>query len=136
MRGVDVAERIADARARMQIDETRVARRLRIAVGHADHGRLLQAEHIVDVVGPVREERQFGRARIAEDLLDAEGAEQVERRLLDGDGLCGLRSLYHEALPFIVGWPSALAVHKSRPPALSLALIENSVPSNSGCTPR
>src|SRR5262249_45488056 len=99
-------------------------------------GSFLQAKHVIDVVGPVGEERQFRRAGIAEHLLDAEGAQQVERRLLDGDGLGGLRRLHHVALPFIVGWPSAFAVHSSRPPALSLALTENSVPSNSGCTPR
>src|SRR5262249_29594084 len=44
---------------------------------------------------------------------------------------------YHVAVPFMVGWPSAFAVHISMPPpALSLALIENSLPSNSGCMPR
>src|SRR5262245_26290199 len=44
---------------------------------------------------------------------------------------------YHVATPFMVGCPSAFAVHKSMPPEpLSLALIENSLPSNSGCTPR
>ena len=43
---------------------------------------------------------------------------------------------YQLAVPFMVGWPSALAVHSSMPPSLSLALIENSLPSNSGCTPR
>ena len=78
VRGVDVAERVADAGRRMQVDEAGVARGLRIAVGHADHGGFLQAQHIVDVVGPVAEERQFGRAGIAEHLLDAERAQQVE----------------------------------------------------------
>ena len=41
------------------------------------------------------------------------------------------------AVPFMVGWPSAFAVQKSMPPLpLSLALIENSLPSNNGCSPR
>ena len=79
----------------MQVDKAGVAGRLRIAVGHADDGSLLQAEHVVDVIGPVVEERQFGRAGIAEHFLDAEGAEQAERRVLDGDRgaavLAGLR---------------------------------------------
>ena len=37
----------------------------------------------------------------------------------------------------VVGCPCAFAVHISRPPEqFSFALIENSLPSNSGCTPR
>ena len=133
--GEDVPERVAEAGRRVQIDEAGVARGLRIAVGHADHARLLQAEHVIDVVGPVGEKRQFGRARIAEDFLDAEGTQQVESGLLDGDRAV-LRRLHHVAVPFMVGWPSALAVHSSSPAPLSLALTENSLPSNSGCTPR
>src|SRR4030088_1572639 len=39
-------------------------------------------------------------------------------------------TVYHVAVPFIVGWPAELAVHNSMPVALSLALIENSLPSN------
>ncbi len=180
MRGIDVAERVADACARMQIDESGIARGLRITVGHADDGGFLQAQHIIDVIGPVGEERQFGRAGIAEHFFDAEGAQQVEGRVLDGDGFvgwcwpaCGMKTsagpysviarrseaiqsrgrdpgllrrfaprndggwCYHVATPFIVGCPSAFAVHISMPPpALSLALIENSLPSNSGCRPR
>ena len=139
MRGVDIAERIADSGRRMQIDEAGIAGRLRIAVGHADAGGFLQAQHIVDITGPVGEERQFGRAGIAEHFFDAEGAQQVEGGVLDGDGFCRfrLRRLRHVATPFMVGCPCAFAVHISRPPLpLSLALIENSLPSNSGCTPR
>ena len=146
----------------MQIDEAGIARGLGVAVGHADHGGFLQAQHIVDIVGPVGEERQFGRAGIAEHFLDAERAQQVERGLLDGDGCggglaqrfaritCGvlygdwipasLRSRndepHHVAVPFIVGWPSEFAVHNSMPAAVSLALTLNSLPSNSGCSPR
>ena len=69
----------------MQIDEPGVAGRLRVAVSHADDGGLLQAEYVIDIVGPVGEERQFGRAGIAEHLLDSERAQQPERGILDGD---------------------------------------------------
>ena len=62
----------------MQIDEAGVAGGLRVAVGHADHGGFLQAQHVVDVVGPVAQERQFGRAGIAEHFFDAERAQQIE----------------------------------------------------------
>ncbi len=75
----------------MQIDEAGIARRLGVAVGHADHAGLLQAEHVVDVVGPVAQERQFGRAGIAEHGVDAERAQQVESGLLDGEGGGGSR---------------------------------------------
>jgi hypothetical protein len=70
----------------MQIDEAGIAGCLRITVGHADHGGFLQAEHIFDVLGPVAQKRQFGRAGIAEHLVDAEGAEQAEGGILDGEG--------------------------------------------------
>ena len=43
---------------------------------------------------------------------------------------------YQVAVPFMVGWPSAFAIHNSMPALVSLALIENSPPSNKGCTPR
>src|SRR6266403_1291651 len=43
---------------------------------------------------------------------------------------------HHVAVPFMVGWPSEFAVHNSMPASVSLALVENSLPSNSGCTPR
>ncbi len=84
--GVDIAERIADAGGRMQIDEAGVAGGLGVTVGHADHGSFLQAQHVIDIVRPVAQERQFGRAGIAEHLADAEGPQQVQRRLFDGDG--------------------------------------------------
>ncbi len=182
----DITHRIADAGRGMQIDEAGVAARLRIAVGHADDGGFLQAQHVVDVVGPVAEERQFGRPGIAEHLLDAERAQQAEGGVLDGGrgvrgfgrfaGQCrvlttSLRGAkrrsnpcfprrwmdcfggachrarvratrwlamtdYHVAVPFMVGWPCEFAVHNSMPAAVSLALTENSLPSNSGCTPR
>ena len=47
-----------------------------------------------------------------------------------------LVSPYQVAVPFMVGCPSAFAIHSSMPALVSLALIENSPPSNNGCTPR
>ena len=117
VRGVDVAERVADAGGRMQIDKTGVAGGLRVAVGHADDGGFLQAQHIVDIVGPVAEERQFGRAGIAEHFLDAERAQQVERGVLDGDGcaggFCGLAGQRHvpQVMP---SFRDAMRKHQTR----------------------
>ena len=115
----------------MQVDKTGVAGGLGVAVGHADHGRFLQTQHVVDIVRPVAQERQFGRAGIAEYFLDAECAQQIERSVLDGDG-----AAHHVAAPFMVGAPSEFAVHNSMPVPVSLALTLNSAPSNNGCTPR
>ncbi len=42
----------------------------------------------------------------------------------------------HVAVPVMVGGAAAFAVHSSMPPAVSLALTENSLPSNQGCRPR
>src|SRR5438094_9872653 len=113
---VDIAERIADAGAGMQIDEAGVAGRLRIAIGHADYAGLLQGEHVLDVVGPVAEERQFGRAGIAEHALDAEGAEQAEGGVLDGERGGGFSWLAgrHEVAPIRIFLYSALALERRR----------------------
>jgi hypothetical protein len=74
----DVAHRVTDARRRVEIDERGVARRLRIAVGHADDHRFLQAQNVTEVAGEIPEQRQFGRAGIAEDRRDPEPAQQIE----------------------------------------------------------
>ena len=74
VRGEDVAHRVADAGRRVQVDEGGVARRLRVAVGHADHDRFLQAEHVAEVGGEVEEQRQLGRARVAEDAAACRSA--------------------------------------------------------------
>src|SRR3954447_15524436 len=87
----------------MQIDEAGIARRLRVTIGHADSARFLKRQHVVDIVGPVAEERQFGRAGIAEHRLDAEGSKQVERGLLDSDGFaCGFAILRHGFRPLLL----------------------------------
>lgn len=63
-----VAQSVAQARCGMQVDEGRITGRLRITVSHADGGCLLEGEDIFDVIGPVVEECQFRRARVAEHL--------------------------------------------------------------------
>ena len=68
---------MADAGRRVQVDERRVPRRLRVAVGHADDDRFLQAEHVAEIVGKVSEQRQLGRAGIAEDRRHPEVAQQT-----------------------------------------------------------
>ena len=57
----------------MQVDHRELAGGLRIAVGHADDGRLLQAEHVTQLVVDRERihQRQFGGAGIAEDDFNA-----------------------------------------------------------------
>ena len=85
-RGEDRAHRVADADRRVQVDEGGVVRRRRVAVGHADHDRFLQAEDVFEVGREVEEERQLGRARVAEDALHAERAQQLQHRIANGRG--------------------------------------------------
>ena len=86
MRGVDVAECVAEAGCGMKIDEAGVAGGLGVTIGHADDGGFLQAEYVIDIVRPVAQERQFRRAGIAEHLADSELPQQIKRRLFDADG--------------------------------------------------
>ncbi len=65
--GEDVAHRMADTGRRVEVDERGVARGLRVAVSHADDDRFLQAEDVAEIVREVAEERQLGRAGVAED---------------------------------------------------------------------
>ncbi|MGY4594380.1 hypothetical protein ACVWXL_002126 [Bradyrhizobium sp. GM22.5] len=65
---------------RVQIDERRSSRGLRIAVCHTDDAGFLQSEHVVDVVGPVAKEGKLGRAGVAENAIDAKGAKHTEGR--------------------------------------------------------
>jgi hypothetical protein len=74
----DSAHRVADARSGVQVDERRPARGLGVAVGHPDDDRLLEAEHVREVLGEVGEHRQLGRTRVAEHRRHPAGAEEVE----------------------------------------------------------
>ncbi len=56
---------------------------LGVAVGHPDHDRLLQAEHVAEVGREVGEHRQLGRARVAEHRRHPVGAEEVEGGFAD-----------------------------------------------------
>ena len=56
----------------------RAAARLRVAVGHPDRHALVEAEHVAEVLGEVGEERQLGRAGVAEHRGHAAGAQHLE----------------------------------------------------------
>lgn len=91
-RRVDVAERMAEPRRRMQVDEGGLAGRLRIAVGHGDDRRFLETQDVADIVWPGVEERQLGGSGIAEHRVDAEAPQQVERHVFHGTGQGGVIS--------------------------------------------
>ena len=79
----DRPHRVADPGRGVQVDDGGLARGLGVAVGHPDHDRLLQAEHVAEVRGEVGEHRQLGRARVAEHRRHPVGAEEVEGRVAD-----------------------------------------------------
>ena len=68
LRVVEHAHGIAEAGRDVQVDDRELAGGLRIAVRHADDRRLLQAEHVAQLVVDRERvhQRQFGGARIAE----------------------------------------------------------------------
>ncbi len=82
--GEDVPHRVADARRRVQVDERRVTGGLREAVGHPHHHRLLQAQHVAEIVGEVLEQRQLGRPGIPEHRGHPELAQQADDGVANG----------------------------------------------------
>ena len=91
LRGDQHAHGVAEAAHRVQVDEADLSGRQRPTVGHADGGRLLQAEH-VGYVGRVDErvhQRHFRGAGIAEDVRDAFVSEYVDEDVA-GAGHAGL----------------------------------------------
>ena len=84
----------------MQVDEGSPAGGERPAVGHADRGRLLKAEHVSDV-GRVDErvhKRHLGRARIAKDVGDALIAQDVDENVARASGHRGFPSGFSRIL--------------------------------------
>ena len=83
----------------VKVDHRELAGRLRVAVRHADHGRLLQAEHVAHIVFDRESvhQRQFGGAGIAEHDLDALLLEQFQEGALSGH--CGQDSLHRVQTP-------------------------------------
>ena len=67
--------------AECRLTSAALPRGLRVAVGHADDDRFLQAEHVAEVVRKVAEERQLGRAGVAEDGRHPQLAQQARQRL-------------------------------------------------------
>jgi hypothetical protein len=84
--GGERADRVAQARGRVEQRECRLVACDRPSGRQPDHGALVQGEHEAKVVGKAGEERHLGRAGIAEDRRQAVPAEDVEGRVADGAG--------------------------------------------------
>jgi hypothetical protein len=76
------AEAMAEPAGGVKIDKAGPAGRLRIAVGHRHHARLLQAPDVTDVGGIDQrvDQRQFGGAGIAENIPHAFAAQHIEQQ--------------------------------------------------------
>lgn len=104
-RGAQVAHRVAEAGAGVEVDERRPARRLSEAVGHRDRRGLLEPEDVPEVRGIVREERLLGRAEVAKDRRQPVRAKQVVRDVSNRcrgaliDGARGIDFGGHRCLP-------------------------------------
>ncbi len=83
---VDGAHRMSEAGGRMQVHELGLAGDLGVAVGHEHQARLLQTQHVGEVLRQVGEHRDLGGARIAEDAGHAVPAQEVEDDLAHGLG--------------------------------------------------
>jgi hypothetical protein len=77
----EVAHGVAEPGGGVEVDECGPARRLRVAVGHADDRRLLQRKYVVDVVDPGQrvDEGELGRPWVAEDVTHALGPQHLEQ---------------------------------------------------------
>ncbi len=84
LRVEDRPHRVAHPRRGVEVDDGGAAARLGEAVGHPDHDRLLQPEHVTEVAREVTQHRQLGRARVAEHRRHPLLPEQLERRLAHG----------------------------------------------------
>src|SRR3954454_16900067 len=76
----------------MKVDESGPPGRLGVAVGHPEHDPFVQPEDIPEVRRKVLQERQFVRARIAEDRRQAVLAKKVVSGRVNG---------FHDAIPSI-----------------------------------
>jgi hypothetical protein len=81
---VQHAERVAEARRDVDVGDAELRGRLGVAVRHGDDGGLLEAEDVRDLrlADQAVHQRQLGRPRVAEYVLDALLPQEPQERLL------------------------------------------------------
>jgi hypothetical protein len=99
------AERMPDPAGGMEHDDARAAGTDGMAGGHADHDRLLQAEHVGDVVGPVAHHAQFGGSGVAEHRVDTGLTQEPEHRFTHVHR-CSTRAATSRAQPQLMVIPA------------------------------
>src|SRR5919202_5909625 len=82
-RRYDRPHRVAEARARVQVDERCPSGPLGVPVCHPEGRSLLQTEYVPEVVREVPQKRQLCRARVAEDGRHPQLAQKIESSLAD-----------------------------------------------------
>ena len=80
----DRVDRVAQPGGRVQVDERGLAAGERVAGRHPHDRALVEAEHEPDVGRQVGQERDLGRARVAEDRRHPVAAHDLERGIADG----------------------------------------------------
>src|ERR687890_344380 len=75
--------RVAKSWTRVQVYEGRPANAMGETLGHSERRRLLQAEHVAEVIRKVLEERQLRRSGVAENRRHFQAAQEIEGRLAD-----------------------------------------------------
>lgn len=93
-----LCHRVAQPCGGMHVGDARPTRPLCVTVCHRDHSRLLQTEHVIQVIGPPHEHGHLSRAGVAEHRIVTSPAQDGPSRL--GDGLAAHRAMIANR----VGW--------------------------------
>ena len=83
---VEHSHGVTQARGGVEVAHGKLARRLRVAIGHAHHDDFVEPQHILDALLDNQgiHERQLGRAGVAEDKFHAFRNQQFQQDMLAG----------------------------------------------------
>ena len=82
-RSVQCPHGMTNTGERVQVDNRRAIAHQRVPGGSCDCDRLLQAQHVFDVRRKTRDETEFRRSWIAEDVADAPPSQKLENSVTD-----------------------------------------------------
>jgi len=69
---------MTDPDRRVQIDHRSITSGLGISIGHTDNNGFMEADDVAEVIRKVSKHRKFSRSRVAENGIDAEGAQKTQ----------------------------------------------------------